>query len=63
MCDFEADLVGQWPIVYKEAVYGAGWLGCTPQGSMGRLRSALRVITLYCVPSQWGHKMDDVTEQ
>ncbi len=24
MCDFGADLVGRWPIVYKEAVWRAG---------------------------------------
>lgn len=41
-------------------VWGAGRLGKVPQGSMGRLWSTLRVITPYCSPSPWCHKMDDV---
>lgn len=60
MCDFEGDLGGAAALCAREAVWRAGWLVKVPQGSMGRLWSTLRVIALYCSPSLWCHKMDDV---
>lgn len=35
MCDFEADLVGQWPIVYKEGCMESWLIRLIPQGIDG----------------------------